>query len=357
MITLDDIRKHLSEIRPPGLSQDIVGLGMVAQLDCEQGRVTVHLRADDLSPQRLSATVADIRRAVGALPGITDVQVHVVGGQGASATPFGELGPLPGVADIVAVASAKGGVGKSTVAVNLACALMQIGQRVGILDADVYGPSVPAMLGLSGRPRVVDQSTILPLEKYGLQVMSIGFFLDDSSPVIWRGPLVTGLVRQFLKDVRWGELDILVIDLPPGTGDAQLTLTQQVPLTGGIIVTTPQAVSLADVERGIGMFSQVNTAVLGVVENMSYYLCPKCGTREDLFGDGGGAQLSRQFAVPLLGQIPLVPEVRISGDGGKPLVIGQPDHPVSGAFLGVATKVVERVGAERARAPAPRIIG
>jgi ATP-binding protein involved in chromosome partitioning len=262
---------------------------------------------------------------------------------------------LPGVGDIVAVSSTKGGVGKSTVAVNLAAALLRLGQRVGILDADIYGPSLPTMLGLSGRPRVSEGNKVHPLEGHGLRVMSMGFFLDDTSPVIWRGPLVTGLLRQFLKDVQWGELDILVVDMPPGTGDAALTLVQQVPLSGAVVVTTPQTVAVSDVERGIAMFNQVNTPVLGVIENMSVYICPHCGTRDELFGRGGGARLEREFGIPVLGQIPIVPEIRASGDAGTPLVIAQPDHPVSRAYGEIAAQVLDRMAAERA--PAPRIVG
>jgi ATP-binding protein involved in chromosome partitioning len=268
-----------------------------------------------------------------------------------------ELSALPGVRDIVAVASAKGGVGKSTVAANLALAISQLGQRVGLLDADVYGPSLPMMMGVSGRPRAVDDKRISPLEKYGLRLMSIGFFLDDNSPVTWRGPLVMGLVRQFLKDVEWGELDMLVIDLPPGTGDAQLTLVQQVPLAGGIVVTTPQEVATLDTQRGIAMFQQVNTPVLGIIENMSYYECPKCGKRENLFSSGGGQRLAEAFGVPLLGQIPLVPAVRTGGDTGKPIVIDHPDSPVSHLFLRIAGKVLEAVEIERLGAAPPTIIG
>ena len=268
-----------------------------------------------------------------------------------------EISPLPGVRDIIAVASTKGGVGKSTVAINLALAISRLGQRVGLLDADVYGPSLPIMVGLSERPRAADDKHILPLDKYGLRLMSIGFFLDDNSPVIWRGPLVMGLVRQFLKDVEWGKLDQLVIDLPPGTGDAQLTLVQQVPLAGGIVVTTPQEVATLDTQRGIAMFQQVNTPVLGIIENMSYYECPKCGKREELFGSGGGRRLARCFDVPLLGQIPLVQEVRSSGDSGKPIVIEQPDSPVSKLFIEIAGKVMEAVEVERRGAAPPTIIG
>jgi ATP-binding protein involved in chromosome partitioning len=355
MTTLDHIRERLTEIRPVGQPRDIVALGMVTQLGFDRGRVTLHLQPAGMNPQLLQGLVADIRRAVGALEGVTEVDVHVLDPRAPAANE--ERGPLPGVADILAVSSTKGGVGKSTVAVNLACALFQLGRRVGLLDADVYGPSLPLMFGLSARPQVVDKSRVIPLEKYGVKLMSMGFFLDDESPVIWRGPLVTGLIRQFLKDVEWGELDVLVIDLPPGTGDAQLTLVQQVALSGGLIVTTPQAVSTLDVARGIAMFHQVNAAVLGIVENMSYYLCPRCGTREEVFGSGGGERLSRACGVPLLAQIPLVLELRLSGDAGKPIVVDQPSHPVSRVFTELAGAVAESMAAEREQAPAPRIIG
>ncbi len=360
MISIDDIRERLTEIRSPGFSRDIVALGMVRGIDAHNGAVTIHLEPPAMPPQSLNATIADIRRAVGALEGVKEVSVRVQQAEpahaGSGAAAFNELGPLPGVCDIIAVASAKGGVGKSTVATNLALAWSQLGKRVGLLDADVYGPSLPILLGLTGRPRVADNKRIYPLEKYGLRLMSIGFFLDDDSPVIWRGPLVMGLVRQFLKDVEWGELDILVIDLPPGTGDAQLTLVQQVPLAGGVVVTTPQEVATLDVQRGIAMFQQVNTPVLGIVENMSYYQCPKCGKREDLFGSGGGERIAARAGVPLLGHIPLVPEVRSSGDAGKPIIIDRPDHPVSQLFIEIAGKVLDAVEAERAGTAAPTII-
>ena len=360
MITIDLIRERLTEIRPPGFPRDIVALGMVQGIDLERGTVTIHLSPPTMPPQSLHATLADVRRAVGAMDGVREVNVHV--GQTSPTSPsaggaFAELGPLPGVRDIIAVASTKGGVGKSTVATNLALALHRLGRRVGLLDADVYGPSLPMMFGLAGRPRVADDKRIAPLEKYGLRLMSIGFFLDDNSPVIWRGPLVMGLIRQFLKDVDWGELDLLVVDLPPGTGDAQLTLVQQVPLTGGVVVTTPQEVATLDVQRGIAMFQQVHTPVLGVIENMSYYQCPSCGTRDDVFGSCGGERIAQRFGVPLLGQIPLIPEVRTAGDEGKPIVADQPEHPVSRLFAEIAGKVLEAVEVERLGAPSPTIIG
>jgi ATP-binding protein involved in chromosome partitioning len=360
MTTIDDIRERLTEIRAPGLPRDIVALGMVRGIDSSNGAVTIHLQPPPLPPQSLAATVADIRRAVGAMEGISAVDVRVgAAEQGPAAGPgaFSELGPLPGVRDIIAIASTKGGVGKSTVATNLALALSRLTQRVGLLDADVYGPSLPMMLGLAGRPRVAEDKRIHPLEKYGLRLMSIGFFLDDSSPVIWRGPLVMGLVRQFLKDVEWGEVDVLVVDMPPGTGDAQLTLVQQVPLAGAVVVTTPQDVATLDVQRGIAMFQQVNTPVLGVIENLSYYRCPQCGKHEDLFGVGGGERVAERFGVPLLGQIPLVPEVRSAGDEGKPIVVEHPDHPVSRLFLQIARQVLAAIEEGRLAAQPPTIIG
>lgn len=374
MTTIDDIRDRLTEILPPGFPHDVIAAGMVRGIDSQDGTVTIQLEPPPMPPPSLNATVADIRRAVGAMEGVREVTVQVAqaghaaadahgagpGGTGANASqaiPFNEIGPLPGIRDIVAVASTKGGVGKSTVAANLAVALQRLKQRVGLLDADVYGPSLPIMFGISGRPRASDNKRIHPLEKYGVKLMSIGFFLDDESPVIWRGPLVMGLIRQFLKDVDWGELDILVVDLPPGTGDAQLTLVQQVPLAGGVVVTTPQDVATLDVQRGIAMFHQVNTPVLGIVENMSYYQCPKCGKREDLFGAGGGEKIAARFGVPLLGQIPLIAEVRTGGDAGKPIVVDRPDHPVSQLFVHIAGRVLEAVEAERLATAPPTIIG
>jgi len=350
MIGIGDVRERLSEIRPAGLNRDIIAAGLVRDVRIEDGAVVVSFAPGPLPAPIVDATVADIRRAVGALEGVTGVDVQVQRGPAEA-----EMIALPGIDDIIAVSSTKGGVGKSTVAVNLACALSRLGKRVGILDADVYGPSLPMMLGLSGRPTVVDQTKVIPLEQYGLKVMSMGFFLDDSSPVIWRGPLVTGLLRQFLRDVQWGELDVLIVDLPPGTGDAQLTLVQQVPLSGGVVVTTPQDVSVIDVERGIAMFNQVHTPVLGIVENMSGYVCPHCGTRDELFGSGGAARLEREFGVPILGQIPIDPAIRASGDSGTPIVVQDPEHPISKTYLAMATQVLERAEAERA--PAPRIVG
>jgi ATP-binding protein involved in chromosome partitioning len=351
MIAVADVRERLTEIRPAGLNRDIVAAGLVRDVQLDGGAVVVRLLPGPLPAPIVDATVTDIRRAVGALEGVTQVDVQVARGGPAEA----EKLALEGIGDVIAVSSTKGGVGKSTVAINLACALTRLGQRVGVLDADVYGPSLPMMLGLSGRPTVIEQTKVVPLEKFCLRVMSMGFFLDDSSPVIWRGPLVTGLLRQFLKDVQWGELDVLVVDLPPGTGDAQLTLVQQVPLSGGVVVTTPQDVSVIDVERGIAMFNQVHTPVLGIVENMSGYVCPHCGTRDELFGSGGAERLQREFGVPVLGRIPIDPAIRASGDAGTPIVVADPQHPASAVYLAVARQVLDRMAEERA--PAPKIVG
>lgn len=360
MTTIDDIRERLSEIRPPGSNRNVIDLGAIQRIDIKDGVVSIQLQPPPLPPQHVNVLVNDIRRAVGALPEIRDVHVHSPAPAAAAAggaSPFGELGPLPGVRDIIAVSSTKGGVGKSTVAANLALAFKQLGRRVGLLDSDVYGPSLPILFGIDGRPDVAQDKRISPHHKYGIALMSLGFFLDKDSPVIWRGPLVMGLVRQFLKDVNWGELDLLVVDMPPGTGDAQLTLVQQVPLAGAVVVTTPQDVAVLDSERGIAMFRQVNTPVLGIIENMSFYECPKCGTHEDLFGEGGADRMAKTFNLPVIGRIPLMLEVRTAGDQGMPIVAAQPEHAVSKHFVQTAGRVLEAIETERLSAPMPTIIG
>jgi ATP-binding protein involved in chromosome partitioning len=253
--------------------------------------------------------------------------------------------PIPGVNHVVAVASGKGGVGKSTVATNLALALVSLGQRVGLLDADVYGPSIPLMLGIDEKARAGDGNRLVPKEAHGLRVMSMGMFLGDDTPVIWRGPMVTKLITEFIRNVDWSDLDVLVLDLPPGTGDVQLTLTQQLRITGGIIVTTPQDVALADVRRGIAMFQQMQAPVLGLIENMSFHLCPGCGARADIFAHGGGARMAEEIGVPLLGEVPLVRAVREAGDRGVPLVAADPAHPQSRAFREIAERVLVRLAA------------
>jgi ATP-binding protein involved in chromosome partitioning len=263
-----------------------------------------------------------------------------VGPHGQSPDPFADRAKLPGVEKVIAVASAKGGVGKSSVAVNLALALAAQGRRVGLLDADVYGPSVPTMLGLDQGPEVTEDKKIIPVECRGLQVISMGLLLPPDKPVIWRGPLVFSAVKQFLKDVQWHDLEFLVVDMPPGTGDAQLTLIQQVPLSGVVMVTTPQEVALADVRRGIAMFRETQVPVLGVVENMSYFVCPDSGKKYDIFGHGGGAAVAAQYQLPLLGEIPIDPSIRQGGDTGKPAALID-GSSVQDAFGQLAAKVAD----------------
>jgi ATP-binding protein involved in chromosome partitioning len=353
--TAGEVRDALRAVLFPNFRRDIVTLGMVGDdVVVDQGTVRLHVRPGTERPDVLEQLHRAVEAALRRLPGVTGVDVHFARAEeGRGRDPFAGRSALPGVAHIVAVASTKGGVGKSTVAVNLALALAGAGRRrVGLLDADVYGPSLPIMFGTDARPRVTPAKRIQPVERYGIGLISMGFFLDESSPVIWRGPIVMGIVRQFLRDVDWGTLDVLVVDLPPGTGDAQLTLVQQVPVSGAVIVTTPQDVALLDVGRGMAMFAQVNTPVLGLVENMSGYVCPGCGTEDAVFGEGGAERLAARFGVPLLARIPLVPVVREGGDAGRPIVVADPTHPVSRIFDALAERVVEEVRRADAAAPA-----
>jgi ATP-binding protein involved in chromosome partitioning len=336
----------------PGYRRDIVTLGMVTDLGVEGGTVTVDLRPGTDKPEVLAALRASVEAALRREPGVERVAVRIAGrDEGRGRDPFAGRAPIPGVGAVIAVSSTKGGVGKSTVAVNLALAMAGLGRRVGLLDVDVYGPSIPLMLGTTERPRVSADKRITPIERYGIRLMSMGFFLDEQSPVIWRGPIVMGIVRQFVKDVDWSGIDVLVVDLPPGTGDAPLTLVQQVPVTGGVIVTSPQDVALLDVGRGIGMFAQVSTPVLGIVENMAGYTCPSCGTHDAIFGEGGGARLAAAFDLPLLASIPLVPDVRVGGDAGRPVMVADPHGIVGTAFTALARRVLEAARATAANAP------
>ncbi len=351
-LTPDGVREALRAVLFPGFGRDIVRLGMVGDdIVVRDGTVRIHLRPGTDRPEVLQQLQRAVETVVGRLPGVTRVEAHLARAEeGRGHDPFAGRAALPGVAHVIAVASAKGGVGKSTVAANLALALAAGGRRVGLMDADVYGPSLPILFATDARPGVSAEKRIQPIERYGVKLMSMGFFVDEQSPVIWRGPIVMGIVRQFLRDVDWGVMDFLVVDLPPGTGDAQLTLVQQVPVTGGVVVTTPQDVALLDVARGMAMFAQVNTPVLGVVENMSGYVCPQCGTEDAIFGQGGAQALADRFRVPLLARIPLVPAVREAGDRGRPIVVADADHPVSRLFFALA----ERVAREASRLDAAR---
>ena len=352
MPTPQEILERLKRVPYPGFSRDIVSFGIIKDVEVSSSGVTIHLAPTTAQPEMLRQIEDAVRVAVAAMPGVTG-PIEVVSTAAPPPRPRGPQ-PIPGVTNIVAVASGKGGVGKSTVATNLALALATLCPTIGLLDADVYGPSVPLMLGIDAKVRAGEGRKLVPVERHGIRAISMGMFVGEHTPVIWRGPMVTKLVTEFLRNVVWGELDVLVIDLPPGTGDIQLTLTQQVPITGGIIVTTPQEVALADVRRGVQMFRQVQAPVLGVIENMSFHICPGCGTRAELFAHGGGAEMARTFGVPLLGEIPLVRAIREAGDHGVPLVAADPAHPQSRAFREIAERVLVHL-AEARRATRPRL--
>ncbi len=346
MPTKDEITALLSLVEDPELQRNIVDLGYVEDLRVGNGSIDVTLR--------MSKPVTPLRQAVGddakarlqdAFPGVAEINVDVVGPQPASAQraarqAASQKGPgtLPGVDHIIAVASGKGGVGKSTVATNLAVALAQSGASVGLLDTDVYGPSIPSMMGVDEKPGFSD-GKVFPVQAHGVSLMSMGFVVDEEDAMIWRGPMASGAINQFITDVVWGELDYLILDLPPGTGDIQLTISQKLALSGSIIVTTPQEVALADVRRAARMFAQVDIPVLGIVENMSYFVCPGCGHREEIFAHGGGRASAEKMGVPFLGELPLAHGVRASGDIGIPVVISEPESEHAKAFMRIAAQL------------------
>ena len=275
-------------------------------------------------------------------PGVQPVSAHRPP-QGAAASPMSRQSEIPGVAAVIAVASGKGGVGKSTTALNLALGLRDLGLRVGLLDADIYGPSVPRLTGINEKPQLDDNRKMIPIQRFGLAIMSIGFLVEENTAMIWRGPMVMSAITQMLRDVAWGTLDILVVDMPPGTGDAQLTLAQNVPLKGAVIISTPQDLSLIDARRGLAMFKKVNVPVLGIVENMSYFQCPHCGTRSDIFGHGGARHEAERLGVPFLGEIPLHMSIRTTSDAGTPVVASEPDGPHAAIYRAIGTKVREQL--------------
>ena len=346
-VTEEKVLEALKEVRFPGLSRDIVSFGFVKDLTVGGGNVAFRLEIITESPKAAEEIQRDATEKLRALPGVSAVTIRLdvkppsaAPPRGGPAAPASATQILQNVRFKVAVASGKGGVGKSTVAANLALALERVGRRVGLMDSDIYGPSQQMMMGIDEKPYVNESNQIVPIERYGVKVMSLGFLMDVDQPVIWRGPMVMKAVEQFLQDVAWGTLDVLVIDLPPGTGDAQLTLTQKIQLSGAVIVTTPQDVSLIDARKGLAMFQKVNVPVLGIVENMSYYICPKCGNREEIFKHGGGARTAKQLGVPFLGEIPLDPKVAVGGDAGRPIVAGEPKSAVTEAYMRIADTIV-----------------
>ena len=340
MPTPQEILAELKKIKYPGFSRDIVSFGMIKDIEVAHAGITVILTAPAAKPEVVGSIAAEIEKTIAAMPGATAIKIEIEAAPPPKVASAGQKRPIPGVRHILAVASGKGGVGKSTVAVNLAIAMHALGWRIGLMDADVYGPSVAMMVGAQGQVAVTKDRRIVPLERYGIRYVSMALFINDETPVIWRGPMVAKLETEFLYNVEWGDLDCLVIDLPPGTGDAQLTITQRVALDGGVIVTTPQEIALLDVRRGVAMFDEVKVPVLGVIENMSYHLCRKCGSRHEIFAHGGGARLASSLGVPFLGEVPITSELREGGDNANPLVAAHPEHPVSEAFRSVAANVI-----------------
>jgi len=346
MPTQEQVLEALRAVKFPGLSRDIVSFGFVRDLTVDGGNVAFTLHFQTEKPSIGQQLKDDSEAAVRKIAGVTGVRVRLdVGPRQPAAAPGG--GPadmLENVRFKIAVASGKGGVGKSTVSTNLALSLKALGYSVGMLDADIYGPSQQMMLGIEGRPEIDERDEkIMPMENHGIKTMSLGLITDPDTPVIWRGPMVMKALDQFLTDVKWGTLDFMIIDLPPGTGDAQLTMTQKVPLTGAVIVTTPQDVALIDARKGLAMFRKVNVPVLGIIENMSYYICRHCGEREEIFGHGGGKKTAEMLGVPFLGEVPLDPKVVVGGDTGEPIVVLDPSSPAAAAFREVARQVVAQV--------------
>jgi ATP-binding protein involved in chromosome partitioning len=339
-ITEEQVRNALRTVRYPGFSRDIVSFGLVKGININDGEVKVHLALATNDPNVPATIKSDAEKVLQALNGVSTAKVLIdihapPGGAG------GAVGAqrIPGIKHVIAVASGKGGVGKSTVAANIAVALKQDQARVGLCDCDIYGPSISLMFGTRERPTATDENKIIPVEQYNLKLMSMGFLLDDASPAILRGPMVTRYTQQFLRQVDWGELDFLVLDLPPGTGDIQLTIVQTVALSGAIIVTTPQEVALIDARKAATMFEKVNVPVLGLVENMSYFVSPSDNKRYDIFGSGGGEREAKRLRVPLLGQVPIDIATREAGDRGQPIVEEDAQSPVAQEFIKIAARI------------------
>ncbi len=336
------VLEALKTVMDPDLHRDIVSLGFVKDLRIEGGNVSFKLELTTPACPVKDRLKAECSEKVGKVGGVKAVKVEMTSSV-RSARPILEQAVIAGVKNIVAVASGKGGVGKSTTAINLALAIQRTGAAVGLLDADVYGPSMAMMFGIAGRPEVNEDRKIVPMVGYGVKVLSMGLLGDGDRPVIWRGPMVHGLLQQFLRDTEWGDLDYMVIDLPPGTGDAQLSISQLVPISGAVIVTTPQDISLIDARKGLKMFQQMRVPVLGIVENMSYFVCSHCGHRHDIFRHGGGKRTSEELGVPFLGEVPIDPEGVVGGDQGAPIVIRNPDSPAAKAYVEVAGRVAAQL--------------
>lgn len=357
-ITEGAILSHLSRIVDKKRGKDIVSLNMVSGLIIKDGNVAFALVIDPAEAGEMEVLRKEAEQAVFGMDGVKSVSVVLTAEKSAEAPKAAPQQPqqqqpqkpeVPGVASIIAVASGKGGVGKSTCSVNLALGLAAQGLNVGILDADIYGPSLPRMLGITGKPASSDGKKLEPMEKWGLKVMSMGFMVEEDTPMIWRGPMVMSALQQMIFDVNWGELDVLVVDMPPGTGDAQLTMAQRVPLTGAVIVSTPQDIALLDARKGLNMFHKVEVPVLGIIENMSYFLCPSCGDRSDIFGHGGARETADKLGIDFLGEVPLHMQIRETSDAGTPITATEPDSEHAKIYKDLASKVQDRIEAQLAQ--------
>ena len=365
-LSIERIHDALRSVNHPGRGRDVVSLGMVGGISVKGSNVGFALEVDPGEAAKLEDLRRACERAVAALPGVTSCTVVMTAERAPAAAPRprdptvpgGKTAPAlgDGIGAIIAVASGKGGVGKSTTAVNLAMAMKALGKVVGLLDADIYGPSVPRMTGLAGQPASQDGRKLQPMRAFGVEIMSMGFLVGEDTPMIWRGPMVQSAIQQMLGDVAWGKLDVLVVDLPPGTGDAQLTMAQRVPLKGAVIVSTPQDIALLDARKAINMFRKVNVPILGIVENMSYFACPHCGERTEIFAHGGARACAAEFGVEFLGEIPLDLQIRVRSDDGRPIVVSDPDGAQAAVYRAIAAAVLARLRGEGAASkPLPTI--
>jgi ATP-binding protein involved in chromosome partitioning len=351
-VTEAEILQALRGVMDPELHKDIVSLGMVKKADVRGGAVSLLVQLTTPACPLKETIERDVRGALARVAGVESVEVKFD-----ASVPEGrrlqDKAPILGVKNLVAVASGKGGVGKTTVAVNLALALKAMGAKVGLLDGDVYGPNVPLMFGTTEQPKAIDDKTIIPIEAYGVRMISMGLLNPGDKPLVWRGPMLHSVIQQFLRSVRWGDLDYLLVDLPPGTGDVQLSLIQSVAVSGAVVVTTPSVVALADVRKAVEMFRQVNVEILGIVENMSYFACPHCNGRIDVFGHGEGERMARMFGVPFLGEIEIDPQIRIGGDSGKPVASLGEDAPGAKSMYAMARNVAARLSVVNLQGAAP----